>query len=532
MGAVLTGVLLAAFAAFAVRRSLTYLHIFQQEEYDGPRFLHWLAGRRAFDVKASALLLVTGLAALPAGETLALAAWGVAAAGLLGLAWVEADPLKAAKKKLALTTRARRILYLALALLALLALAFALAGLPLPAWVLAVQAVPLALVAGNALLMPYENRVQKRFWTEAHQKLEQLAPTIIGITGSYGKTSVKHILGHVLHSHVPTLITPGSVNTPMGIARIVREQMTAAHRLFVCEMGAYGIGSVARLCDLAPPDIAVVTAVGAAHYERFKSLETVAQAKSELPSRALMKPDGFCIIAEQVLEFAPFRDLVAANRDRFTIVGSGPAADLTVGDITLDADGLAVAIRWQGRDRVLRVPLYGRHHGLNVALAFAVASRLGMDGDDIALALTSTPQVSHRLQVKKQAGGWLLIDDAYNSNPAGFASALNTLSLLRQGQGRRILVTPGMVELGAAHDEEHRRIGTLAATHVDVLLPVIPARITALVDAYRAGNPAGTVIPCDSFAQAQDWLGGNVAVGDVVLLENDLPDLYERKLKL
>jgi UDP-N-acetylmuramoyl-tripeptide--D-alanyl-D-alanine ligase len=155
-----------------------------------------------------------------------------------------------------------------------------------------------------------------------------------------------------------------------------------------------------------------------------------------------------------------------------------------------------------------------------------------MAPSDVVVAIASVPQISHRLEVKRQFNGQVLIDDAYNSNPVGFVNGLQLLDLLRKGSGRRILVTPGMVELGTAHDEEHRKVGVYAGRHVDVLLAVVPQRIAPLVHAYRETNPQGAVVSCSMFADAQRWLETNVQPEDVVLLENDLPDLYEKKLSL
>ncbi|MEJ2123630.1 MAG: cyanophycin synthetase, partial [Alphaproteobacteria bacterium] len=173
---------------------------------------------------------------------------------------------------------------------------------------------------------------------------------------------------------------------------------------------------------------------------------------------------------------------------------------------------------------------YGAHHGGNMALAFAAAVAMGMSAEDIVLAMATTPQVPHRLEVKRQPNGSVLIDDAYNSNPVGFASGLAALDLLRSEGGRRILVTPGMVELGDVHDEEHEKVGAIAGQHVDILLPVIPERIDAFVEAYETANPDGQVVPCANFAEASAWMANEVKAGDAVLLENDLPDLYESKL--
>lgn len=518
------------FLPFAWRRLLTYLHIFQQEEYDGPRFLRWIVANLAIDRRASVVVLVLSLAAFAypvPGPVLG----GFVGLALLVAAWREADPRQTGKKKLSMTERARRIHRLAFALLAGLGLvAIGLAAPPVAAVVL-VQAVPLALVAAVAILAPGERRIQQRFWTEAHDKLERLKPVVVGVTGSFGKTSTKHILGHILETTGSALITPGSVNTPMGIARIVRERLEPFHRHFVVEMGAYGPGSIARLCRLAPPDMAVVTAVGPAHYERFKSLDAVARTKFELPEAAVAR-GGRAIINDEVLAFADARSFTEAHRASMVLVGAQPGSEAHIQDIRQDPDGIRVVLAMDGVEHRLFAPLYGLHHGRNMALAFVTALAMGVDAEIAVLALRTTPQITHRLEVKRGGDGVTVIDDGYNANPAGFASGLDLLPLLVAGEGRRILVTPGMVELGDAHEREHRRIGELAGSRVDILLAVAPERIRAFVEAYRAGATAGTVVECSGFAEAQAWMGQNLKPGDVVLIENDLPDLYERKLRL
>lgn len=518
-----------AFLVFALRRLLTYLHIYQQEEYDSGRFLPWVVVHRAFDMRMSAVLLV--LAILQVAIVLApVIVFGVAAVAFLLLAALERDPRKDQKKKLSMTGRAKRIYFVALAWLALTAWAFSVTSSSIALWIVAVQLIPIALTIGNLLTTPYENKVQQRFWDEAHAKLLSLKPTVVGITGSYGKTSTKHLLGHILEVQAPALITPGSVNTPMGIARIVRERLSSHHRFFVCEMGAYGPGSIERLCRLAPPDVAVITAIGMAHYERFKTLDAVAQTKFEL-AEAVAKRGGPVIVAEQVLEFdaaKQFRDRYA----RLVVVGTGAECALRINASSQTTEGILAHVTWNGAAYVLRAPIFGEHHISNMAVAFAAACSLGASPEDAIVALASVPQISHRLEVKQGPAGARLIDDAYNSNPAGFASGLRLLDALRTNGGRRILVTPGMVELGEAHDEEHRKIGQLAGSHADVVLAVLPERIKSFTRAYTSANPGGTLMPFPTFTAAQSWLESNVRSNDVVLMENDLPDLYEKKLRL
>lgn len=521
------------FVLFAARRGLTYLHLFQQEEYDGPRFLRWLIREQAFDKRLSLVLIALFVVQLAAGRAIGLPWLFPVLAGFacIGAATLARDPRKTAKKRLAMTARAKRIYGIALALLAILAVAAAFATDAALAWLVPVQAVPLALVAANLLLMPLEARVQRRYWAEAHAKLGKLNPIVIGVTGSYGKTSVKHILGHILDSAGPTLITPGSVNTAMGIARIVRERLGPHHRYFVVEMGAYGIGSIRRLCELAPPQFGIITAIGKAHYERFKTLEGVATAKFEL-AEAAQANGGTAIAAADVLDFAAPRHFAEAHPEALITVGEGEAAQVRITGLRQETDGIVLSVHWQGAEYALRAPLFGLHQGGNVALAFVAACELGMNPADVVASLRGVPQIAHRLEVKRQGGGAVLIDDAYNSNPVGFASALGLLDVLRRPGGRRILVTPGMVELGAEHEPEHARIGRLAADHVDVLLAVAPHRVASLSNAFRQAAPERELIPCGSFAEAQAWLDRHLAPGDAVLIENDLPDLYERKLRL
>lgn len=523
--------LLVAFGFFAWKRSLTYMHVFQQEEYDGPRFIAWLARERAIDRKASLALLVIGVLTLAPWEGARVAGFVLSAGALAAIAFAEADPRQVAKKKLALTARVKRILAAAGLFLAVPVILLWISGTPSLAWIAVVQAIPFALVLGNLALSPYEAHVQQGFWDEAHEKLLALQPTTVGITGSFGKTSVKHILGHLLETMAPSLVTPGSVNTPMGISRIVRERLGAHHRFFVCEMGAYGPGSIIRLCRLAPPDLAVVTAVGHAHYERFRSLDTVAETKFELPEAAVER-GGKTILASSVMAFAAARAFRAAHPDKVLLVGPEEDAALRILTTRETARGVEADIVWQGKTYTLAAPLHGLHHAANMALAFATACTLGALPEDVVTALKSVPQIAHRLEVKPQPDGSTIVDDAYNSNPVGFAAALAALDGLVKPGGRRILVTPGMVELGAAHDSEHARLGALAAHHVDVLLPVIQERITSFVSAFRAAAPGRPVVPCANFAGAQAWLQANVTSGDVVLFENDLPDLYERRLRL
>ena len=342
-------------------------------------------------------------------------------------------------------------------------------------------------------------------------------------------------------------MTPGSVNTIMGITRIIREQLSPHHKYFIVEMGAYGKGSIAALCELTPPDFGIITSIGHAHYERFKSLENVVCTKYEL-AEAVIKNHGKMIVHEKTLKFEYSRNIRHKAMDSFIACGEphNPKKqpkneqefsylapdDLRIISTEQTPKGLCIKIEFRQEKYSLRAPLFGIHHGHNIALAFACAMTLGMEAKDIKTALASTPQINHRLEVKRQIDGTIVIDDAYNSNPPGFRSALHVLGVLTEDNGRAILMTPGIVELGAAHDEVHKTLGELAAKICDVVIVINPDRIPTFIEGFNANNHGKVLKQFDRFEQAQEWMFKNKQQGDVILLENDLPDIYERVLKI
>lgn len=516
---------LVAAIVFSTRRLLRYLHIFQQEEYDGRRFINWLFTEATFDKKLSAAILLLILAAIsmnigPIVLNIALAV------AFIAFATVETDPRKDAKKKLVLTERATRILGVGFLLTVILAcLALQLGGKWY--WIAVVQALPFVLALGNWMLGPYEKRIQDGFRQRAEARLKEVDPTIIGITGSFGKTSVKHILGHVLQLNTSALYTPGSVNTVMGITRIINERLDHDCKYFIVEMGAYGKGSIERLCNFTPPHHGILTSIGAAHYERFKDLETVAEAKFELATAVHVR-NGKMVIDEQILERAHAKARVEADRKSFIIVGESDQADIRILSIDQSDKGLHVGVEEAGERHDLFAPLFGEHHGRNIALSYALARTLDINPDRIATALRSTPQITHRLEVKPQASGVIYLDDAYNANEAGFANALDLMQVLRKGDARRILITPGVAELGAKHDEAHLNLGRKAAKTVDIAVVVKPERIPTFLQGLKEATDKPEVHTFEQFSEARAWLDQHARSGDVVLVENDLPDLYER----
>ncbi len=544
-----------AFLSFAVKRMMNYLHALQQDDYDNGRLMAWVFRNKVFDTRVSAVLVILSVVALVQSIPQDFLHIAIFLTFIIA-AYFEKDARKNAKKALVLTKRAGRILIFGSVYAAVICAVtfYAISALPSPAfWILAVHLLPFLLILGNMSLAPYEAATQKKFYSQAQERLADVNPTVIAITGSYGKTSVKHILGHILKSSAPTLITPGSVNTLMGITRIIREQLEQQHKYFIVEMGAYGPGSIASLCQLTPPHYGIITSIGHAHYERFKTLETVVQAKYEL-AESVISRSGTMIVHEKTLKFDYSRQIRNRAMDNFIVCGEpmNPNVqpkteqefsylspdDLNIISVEQTPKGLCVHLKWKDEKYTLRAPLYGIHHGHNIALAFACAMSLGMEAKDIKAALAKTPQIRHRLEVKASSDGTIIVDDAFNSNPPGFRSALHVAGVLardlkeNKGAGRAILITPGMVELGGAHDEVHKTIGTLAAEICDVVVVVQPERIPTFIEGVKGSAKPPILQVFDTFAQAQEWVISNKKEGDVILIENDLPDIYEQVLRI
>jgi UDP-N-acetylmuramoyl-tripeptide--D-alanyl-D-alanine ligase len=270
---------------FLYHRSLRYLRYLQQEDYTAKRFIRWFLQNRAFDTRGTTVALTACAFIWLMGYNLLISA--LDAVALAAFAMMEGDPRQQGKVRLNMTERATRIFRLSIGLssVALLAAAWVPTSIPL-LWLILIiifQLTPLSLLAANALLQAEEQRRQQQFVDEAKAIFSQVSPYTIGITGSYGKTSTKDALAQLLQITAgPTFWPPKGINTFMGNTREIRSHLKPGHRYAIFEMGAYGRGSIKKLCSLTPPHAAIITIIGTAHLERFGSEENILLAKSEL----------------------------------------------------------------------------------------------------------------------------------------------------------------------------------------------------------------------------------------------------------
>jgi UDP-N-acetylmuramoyl-tripeptide--D-alanyl-D-alanine ligase len=532
-------ILVVALLDFGHRRILSYLRFFQQEEYSSRRFVAWIKERRAVDTRGTAVLASLGLlSVLFPGAWRELCFVAVAAAALLGIVrGIEEDPRRSGKLRLNMTQRASKIALVAFGMYALLALLplmlsggccggpnraipyAALYAIPL------VHSVPLLLLVANKLLWPAEKALQGRYYIDAKRILREVDPFVVGITGSYGKTGAKAALGDLLTQCLgPTFWPRKSINTVMGITRTIREALRPYHRYAVIEMGAYNIGSIKRLCDFTPPKAALVTAVGIMHLERFGSAENVYQAKSEIAQA--LPTDGILVCNGD----SPNARRMAKEHARATTLLYG--LDLTQGhldchatDLSFDDGGTSFTVHWRGEIYPGRTPLHGRPALLNALGAFTMACALGAEPAYAVACLANLEPVDNRLVLDRRSGVSFL-RDAYNSNPTGFAAALEVLKELPAG--RRIVMTPGMIELGDEQFTENKRLASMCAGVADVMLVVGRInREAILAGLAEAQYPAEKTIVVDTRDDAFAALADRQQRGDLVLIENDLGDLHE-----
>jgi UDP-N-acetylmuramoyl-tripeptide--D-alanyl-D-alanine ligase len=527
---------------FGWRRVLSYLRYFQQEDYSQRRFRGWLRENRAYDTRGSAVIIcaATALWFLPHTAMQVLISI-LAALVLLWISWrYEEDPRTSGKIKLNMTQRATKIAQVARLLLAACAvvpmlmscsscyqgamppLKFAALGIVLA------QLPPFLLIAANALLWPAEKALQESFVADAKRILREVDPFVIGITGSYGKTGAKAALGEILNQTLGATFWPRkSINTVMGITRTIREQMRPHHKYAVIEMGAYNIGSIKRLCDFTPPKASLVTAVGIMHLERFGSPENVYVAKSEiaqaLPSEGILVCNGDSPNARRMAREHPRKTTLLYGLDP----SAGPL-DCYASDLSFSQQGTRFTIHWQGRQYPARTPLLGRPALLNILGAFTMACALGAEPAYAAATLANLDPVENRLVLDKNPGVSYL-RDAYNSNPTGFAAALEVLRDLPAD--RRILMTPGMIELGDQQFEHNKQVATLAASICDLIIIIGTVNREALLAGLTAANyPSEKLIVVDTRDEAFKVVQARGVKGDLVLIENDLGDLHEGRV--
>jgi len=372
-----------------------------------------------------------------------------------------------------------------------------------------VWAVPATLDIATRALAPFEERQAKNFVDAATKRLRRVEPRVVAITGSYGKTSTKNHLADLLSGDASVVASPRSYNNRAGLSRAINENLADGTQVFIAEMGTYGPGEIAALCSWCTPEISVVTAIGPVHLERMKSLDIIESAKFEitkLASTVVVNVDD----ERLSLWVGRLRDegkrVLSASRDSAADVRVTPMGDTW--QIEIDNQIVGEALVVVGVE------------ASNLACALAVGVALGRTPHELVAACSNVRPVDNRLNVATAPSGVVVIDDTFNANPASATRALSALAALNLS-GRRVVVTPGMVELGGEQYRENAVLAQSVSAMDAELVTVARTNAKALADGYRAKTRL-----FDNRNEAVAWVRSSLVAGDGVLYLNDLPDHY------
>ncbi len=526
----------------AALETVHYVHILQLRSYRPERYRSWMLEDDKHTLPSHRLLL----SGLPLAcmmmfgfeGTTGIVVTAVACVMCLVAAMLERP--KPAKKPLVYTPRVKRLL-VTLALIDVVLLGLAVAFPPLfnafrvhimkvetgaltfertlPAMLLLIVLMPVMLVQlANRLNAPIEKRIADGFTKDAKRILSEMPDlTVIGITGSYGKTSVKNYLTALLSVKYNVLMTPESYNTPMGVVRTIRERLKPSHEIFVCEMGARNRGDVREICEIVHPHHGVITAVGEQHLETFKTMDAIVNTKFEL-IEAL--PEGGIAFLNTDNEYIASRDVHGV---KVVSYGLYDGAVYTATNVEVDENGSRFTMTAPDGDSCeYTTRLLGAHSIQNLVGCIAVANQLGITLRELRSPVRHMKPVPHRLQLLENG----YIDDTYNSNPAGFRAALDVLGDMTDT--RRVLVTPGMMELGDRQEELNEALGAYAASRCDWVVLIGDRQISALKKGLLSqGFAEECIFEAMDLHQGLSFVESLPPVErQIVLLENDLPDLF------
>jgi UDP-N-acetylmuramoyl-tripeptide--D-alanyl-D-alanine ligase len=545
MDVLLAIVLMLIWGAGTLLRIYQQAHYYQIEEYFNQRYVRWLFLKRnrwlpsrpivAFVVS---LFFVLTTDSLPDGNNIMPAIFASIGALVAVLPAQKAD----VKKPFVRTQRATRMLGVAWVTVTALALAsitlmddggrgqwLMLHGLGWAIFMLA----PVWLMWGNFAMIPVESTLRWRFKKQAQDIMADIRPKVIGITGSYGKTTTKNYVRDLLNIRYKAYATPKSYNTLMGLCIAINRDVKDDYSLdyFVAEMGMYGMGEIAKLCQFTPPDIGLVIEVGPQHLERAGSIENIAKAKYEIIEGT--QPNGVGVFNwdNDYIKTMYGRGIPKTRISISQIVDPATVTDGNPRFIAQNIEETVEGIRFDVHDTItgeqehFATNINGKHNVTNLLMATAVAVHEGIPLKEIARRVRTLAPAESRLVRQVLPNGITIINDSYSANPVGAKSALHVLGL--HTTGKRLLITPGMVELGEKQDEENRALGVLATQYATDIILVGSEQTRPIYEGIQStGFDSARLQVVETLAEAVAWYETHFSQGDTVLFLNDLPDTY------
>lgn len=381
------------------------------------------------------------------------------------------------------------------------------------------------LLLSNFINKPIEKCVYHYYLSLANKKLKAMNQLkIVGITGSYGKTSCKNILSDILNIKYNALPTPKNLNTNYGLMITINNHLSKFDDVFIAEMGAYKRGEIKSLCDMVHPKYGILTTIGTAHLESFGSEENIQKGKFELIES--LPSDGIGVLNKDDPKQVNYK---LKNKCKILWYGiDNQDADVYACNIKATSKGSVFDVYFKGDEKkyTFETKLLGKHNVYNILSALALGYAFGISIDNLKKAVKQVRPIEHRLELKK-LGNFYQIDDAYNSNPIGAKRALEVLSMM---DGDKVVVTPGMIELGEKEEEYNREFGkqisTISKANYVILVgkkKTKPIYEGLLLNGFKEEN----VILTNDVKEAYTILNGLKGKKDLyALFENDLPDTY------
>lgn len=377
----------------------------------------------------------------------------------------------------------------------------------------------------NIINKPIEKCVYHYYLSKANKKLKEMKQLkIIGITGSYGKTSSKNILSDILNIKYNALATPKNLNTNYGLMITINNHLSKFDDIFIAEMGAYKKGEIKSLCDMVHPKYGILTTIGTAHLESFGSLKNIQEGKFELIES--LPADGIGILNKDDPQQVSYK---LKNTCKIVWIGIDcEDVDVRACNIVGTNKGCKFDVFFKGDKNkyTFETKLLGKHNVYNILAAIALGREFGISTQNLINAVKQVNPIEHRLELKK-LGNFYQIDDAYNSNPVGAKSALEVLSMM---DGDKVVVTPGMIELGEKEEEYNREFGKQIATISKANYVILigkkktkPIYEGLLLNGFKEEN----VLLTNDVKEAYTIIAGLKQKKDLyALFENDLPDTY------
>lgn len=513
-----------------------YLHMMQLEMYDNEKYKNWIIKNKekTRTKKTGILVAVTAVSTLiylikPYNIYIFTLVWVLVS--IYSLEYTKAN----IKKPLVFTNRAKRlfigtIVVSLIDVLLVIIIVRLISGntfyIPITIFIMSLSLYfsSYYLIIGNWAVSPIEKSINLKFYKKAYNKIRDMKElTTIGITGSYGKTSTKFITAKILQQKYKTTNTPNSYNTPMGISKFINNELNENFKIFVAELGAERLGEIKEVAELVNPKIGIITSIGPSHLKTFKSIENIMKTKYELIKE--LPADGTAIFNYDNEYVRKLADKTYRNKILYGIENKEDV-DIYADNIRTTSKGSSFTLHIKEKGSVeCNTKLLGEHNILNILAGVSAAYAMDMTLVQMSSGIERIEPVEHRLQLINPGTGVLIIDDAFNSNPAGAKAALKVLSEFKEGN--KIIVTPGMVELGKIQEEENHKFGEEISKVCDYTILVGKKQTIPIQKGLKdSGYNDKNLFIVATLEEAQEVIGSIVKAKDVVLFENDLPDTY------